>query len=137
MVKQASQGLRIDPAPRRRRAIPIERDTGTRQHQVVKQSVARTRVAGDRISALSEVGDVGDAPDVDDNDGALQRAKSGQRPMVDRHERCTLAARRDINSPKIRDHRDADTLRQCRAIADLYRQAIMRPMQHRLAMEAD
>ena len=71
----------------------------------------------------------------DDRPFALQRL--GQRAVIDRHERRALPAGRDVGGAEIMHDRDMDRPGQRRAVADLHRQSLLRPVQHGLAVEAD
>jgi hypothetical protein len=57
--------------------------------------------------------------------------------MIDRRQRRALPARRDVGGAKIIDDGNAEPRRQCRPVADLKRQAALRPVQQRLAMKSD
>ena len=57
--------------------------------------------------------------------------------MKHRRQRRALPARGHIGGTKIIDHRNAEPSRQRAAVADLQRQPRFRPVQQRLAVEAD
>ena len=57
--------------------------------------------------------------------------------MIDRRERSAFASGRDVGCAKVRDHIDSERRRCARPIAELAGQAGARPMQDRLAMQAD
>ena len=56
--------------------------------------------------------------------------------MIDRHQRRALPASGDIGGAKVVHHGQSQCRCECRTIADLHREAIMRPMQNRLAVKA-
>ncbi len=89
-----------------------------------------------RVVAV-DVGDVGDATDINHDDRPLALQRLGERAMVDRNKRCTLAAGGDVGGTEIVHHWNMDGLGQRARIADLDRQLPLGPVQHGLAMKAD
>ena len=57
--------------------------------------------------------------------------------MKHRHERRALPAGRDVGRAEVVHHRNAEPLRQRRAVADLDGELALRPVEHGLAVEAD
>ena len=106
-------------------------------HEIIQQGVSRPGIAGHQVPVGRDPSDVGDAADVDDHDRAGQAALGDERAMIDRHQRRPLPAGGDIGGAEIEDHRQAEPLRQRRAVADLHRQPPLGCMEHGLAMEAD
>src|SRR5260370_38926154 len=76
------------------------------QRPIVDWRIAGPGVEGEnrRLSG-AEPGDVGDAADIEDGERLLVR--SGERGMIERHERRALAAGSDVGGAKIADHVDA------------------------------
>ena len=61
----------------------------------------------------------------------------GHRRVIDRRERRALAPGLHVGRTEVRDHIEAERGRRARAVAELARQPVARPMQDRLAMQAD
>ena len=122
---------------RRNHAAVVERRSAARAQKIVDQRIARTRVAGERRGPVREIGDIGDAADIDDDERPRPIGRRGQGVMEDRYERRPLPARGDVGGAEVIDDRDCETRSERAAIADLHRQSLRRPMQHRLAVKAD
>ena len=59
------------------------------------------------------------------------------RRMIDGRERRAFASRGDVGRTKVRDDVDLERRRGARAVAELPRQAVARPMQNGLAVQTD
>ncbi len=139
--QQVSQHLLIDHAGSCQRASRVITGTGVTQHPVVDQCVAGAGVAGSEAAVGLDQRDIGDAADVEEGERPFDDARS-ERPVVDRHQRRTFAAGGEISGAQVMDDGNAGSACERRAITELQRHPRFaggrpRPVQHRLAMEAD
>ena len=104
-------------------AVDVGRGAGMAAHPIVDQRVAGAGVEGEDLSGLvgplsTDPGHIGDAADVEDGDRLRQGC--GEGGMVERRERCALAAGRDIGASgnrRPRRCRDAAPARRRRRAA--------------------
>ena len=122
---------------RRHAALAVEQLAHGAEHEIVQQRIAGPGIAGDQGIGAVDIGDVGDAADIDHDDRPVAFQRLRQRAMIDRHEWRALAAGGDVGGAEIMHDGDMNGLGQRRAVADLHRQLLRRPMQHGLAVEAD
>ena len=116
--------------------VAINRNAGVFERPIVQQGVAGTCVKREqRLYRVTDPGYIGDAADVED--GKRTRQIMGQRAMVDRDQRRTLAARGDVIAAEISDDFDTAALGQPVAIADLPSPAALGAMQDRMPVEPD
>ena len=142
--RQRKERMRQQPCDRRRHrrgrrggAAPSSRDAPVRSR--MKSSISALRragVAGDRIVRAIDEGDVGDAAEIEHRDRARPMT-AGKRPVIDRHQRRALPARRHVRGAEVINHRNVDLARQRRAVADLDGQPLPRSVQDGLAVKAD
>ena len=125
---------------RRGRSPPARRPRRTRapRRRATKSSISA--FAGPVSKATisppgAEIGDVADAAPVEQHQ-RLARAPR-DRGVIERDQRRALAAGGDVGGAEIADHVDARARRRARAVAELAGKALARPMQHRLAVQAD
>ena len=117
-------------APSRSAAAPVCRRTQS-SINALPGPVSKARIS----ARSSDPRHVGDAADVEDRDRLRQGC--GEGGMVQRSERRSLSARRDVGRAEIGDHIQPEPARQQRAVADLPGAAFGRAMQDRVAVKAD
>ena len=137
-VQQQARDRRLVGAPGRGGApFLVARRAIARAHEIVDQRVGRAGVAGDRIRSINE-GDIRDAAEIEHRDRLRPRRASPQAPG-DRPEPAARPARRP-RRPRRGNRRPPECLtlaRERRAVAELDRQAFLRPVQDGLAMKSD
>ena len=92
---------------------------------------------GGQRAVRSDPRQVGDAADIDDDHRPGEPGALHQRPMIDRHQRRTLTAGRDVGRAQVEHHRHAEALRQRSTVADLHRQPTLGCVENRLTVESD
>ena len=106
------------------------------QGPVVHQGVAGAGVEGQHVAVGADPGDIADPADIDEHHRAgIEGGRQGT--VIDRGERCALAAGCNIGGAQIGNHRDAGLPGKRCAIAQLHRKPRRGTVQHRLAVKAD
>ena len=112
-------------------------------HQVVQRRIGRAGVEGQKRAGASgpgaarvDPGQVADTTKVQEGDGFGRADVAGQREVVERGQRRALPAHRHVGAAEIPDGRQAQKLRQDRAVAALVGAAPARVMRQGLAVKA-
>ncbi len=136
MSEHASEGSRIDRTCRGQLAVLVAGHRGLVQDPIIDQRIAGPGVEGQERAVSSDPRHVGNTADIEECNRSFCDV-GGHGTMIDRRERCPLSAELDIVGTQVINDGDAGLVGQELAIPKLHCEVLMRPVQHRLAVEAD
>mmetsp|Transcript_49002 Transcript_49002/g.115063 ORF Transcript_49002/g.115063 Transcript_49002/m.115063 type:complete len:255 (+) Transcript_49002:2072-2836(+) len=118
-------------------AVGVEGGATMAGDPAVHQAVGRPGVEAAGAPIGEQQAQVGDAAEVEHGHVLARHAENG--PVEGRHQRCALAAGRDVAAAQVADNIDASLLGQQRAVQQLGRVALdaAGPVAHRLAVGTD
>ncbi len=129
-------GLAVEHATRREPAVAVHGLAQMPLAPIVEQRIAGARVECQQLAIGADPCEVGNTADIDEGHRPL-RQRSRQCLMIDRNQRRPLPACRHIGGPEVINHIHPQPPRQFRSIAELNRQALLRAVNDRLAVEPD
>ena len=135
IAHQGRERLGVDTARRAQCAVFIERQSSPQNKKVVDQRIGGAGVERDDLSLRPKIGDVADPAPVEDHQRPFEVRR--HRRMIDGRKRRAFASGGDISRTKIRDNVDLERGRGASAITELPRQAVARPMQNGLPVQAN